>query len=51
MPPTVNSQKYLKNGIWEVSQNLYVGTKKHKVVKYTVFKKVRFWLESSTPME
>ena len=42
MPPTVNSRKYLKNGMCEVSQNLYIGTKKHKVVKYTVSKKSDF---------
>ena len=42
MPPTVKSRKYLKNGMWEVSQNLYIGTKKDKVVKYTVFKKLDF---------
>ena len=41
MPLTVNSRKYLKNSMWEVSQNLYIGTKKPKVVKDTVFKKVR----------
>ena len=28
--------------MWVVSQNLYIGTKKHKVAKYTAFEKLNF---------